>query len=127
MRLFGAMLSHERQQESATHLRASRGRRQPPVGERLSPGTYFDSADAGASTRWWLDQGTGNVHIILGALHEPEGLKVGFDSYENISSRLAKDCRDDTYATWGHHLLQHNASELNRLREHVRPILFQSI
>jgi hypothetical protein len=37
---------------------------------------------------------------------------------------LAKDCREGTDTTWWHALLQHNASELDRLRACVRPILF---
>jgi hypothetical protein len=43
---------------------------------------------------------------------------------EEMGSALARDCRDETNATWSHELLQHNANELARLREHVRPILF---
>lgn len=62
--------------------------------------------------------------FILGALTEPEGLKAALGSYEDIGRTLAKDCREGTNTTWGHELLQHNASELDRLREHVRPILF---
>jgi hypothetical protein len=62
--------------------------------------------------------------FILGAFNEPEALKVELGSFENIGSSLADDCRDDTYTTWGHQLLQHNAGELDRLREYVRPILF---
>ena len=63
--------------------------------------------------------------FVLGAWHEPEDLrKAKLGSYEAIGSALAKDCREETDSTWGHPLLQHNASELDRLREHVRPILF---
>ena len=63
--------------------------------------------------------------FILGAWDRPEALKAELNqSCEKIGSRLGQDCRDDTYATWGHETLQHNASELDRLREHVRPILF---
>lgn len=63
--------------------------------------------------------------FILGARDRPETLKAEFnESWEAIGSRLGQNCRDDTYATWGHELLQHNASELDRLRAHVRPILF---
>jgi hypothetical protein len=64
--------------------------------------------------------------FILGALTEPERLKQAkLGSYENLGSQLAQDCRDDSYATWRHDLLRHNEPELDRLREHVRPILFQ--
>ena len=63
--------------------------------------------------------------FILGARDRPETLKAELDqSCEKIGSRLGQDCRNDTYATWGTELLQHNASELDRLREYVRPILF---
>jgi hypothetical protein len=63
--------------------------------------------------------------FVLGALTEPEELKgVGLGSYETIGTKMAKDCRERTEATWGHELLRHNASEIERLRQHVRPILF---
>jgi hypothetical protein len=63
--------------------------------------------------------------FILGTLTEPEDLrKASLGNYETIGSALAKDCREETDSTWAHPLLQHNAGELDRLREHVRPILF---
>jgi len=63
--------------------------------------------------------------FILGALSEPEALKQAhLGSYETIGKALAEDCRDGTDATWAHKLLRHNAGELYRLREFVRPILF---
>lgn len=63
--------------------------------------------------------------FVLGAWSEPEKLKPDFGPhYEKIGSALAKDCRDNTDVTWAHNLLSHNASELERLRQHVRPILF---
>lgn len=64
---------------------------------------------------------------ILGALDEPEGLKASdLGSYEEIGMAMAQDCREDTDRTWGHRLLRHNAGELDRLRQRVRPILFRS-
>ncbi len=58
-------------------------------------------------------------------LTEPQGLKrAGLGSYETIGLAMAKDCREDTDTIWRHDLLRHNANELLRLREHVRPILF---
>jgi hypothetical protein len=64
--------------------------------------------------------------FILGVLTEPEDLKRdGLGSYETIGRTLAQDCRVDADTTWGHHLLQHNAGEIDRLRDRVRPILFQ--
>lgn len=63
--------------------------------------------------------------FILGAWDEPEGLRrAGLGSYEQIGLAMARDCREETDTTWGHALLRHNASELTRLRQRVRPILF---
>lgn len=63
--------------------------------------------------------------FVLGPLDEPEDLKRALGcSYEKIGIKLAKDCREGTHTTWSHAHLQHNASELDRLREHVRPFLF---
>jgi hypothetical protein len=62
--------------------------------------------------------------FILGVLKEPEVLKAKHGPYEEIGSRLAMACRDDTDPIWDDDLLRHNAPELDRLREHVRPILF---
>jgi len=64
--------------------------------------------------------------FILGALTEPEALKqAGLGSYEEIGLAMAKDCREGTDTIWGHDLLRHNGSELDRLQEKVRPFLFQ--
>ncbi len=66
-----------------------------------------------------------NRVFILGALNEPEDLRrAGLGKFEEIGSALAKDCREETNNVWEHEQLRHNASELARLREHVRPILF---
>ncbi len=61
--------------------------------------------------------------FILGALSEPEDLR-SLGTYETIGRRIAKDCREDSDAIWTHDLLLHNAGEISRLRERVRPILF---
>ena len=64
--------------------------------------------------------------FVLGVLTEPEGLKkAGLGSYKTIGRALAQDCREDTDTTWGHGLLRHNSGEIGRLRERVRPLLFQ--
>jgi hypothetical protein len=63
--------------------------------------------------------------FILGTLSKPEALRAALGPYETIGLEMAKDCRDDTNIIWEHDLLRHNASELDRLRQHVRPILFQ--
>jgi hypothetical protein len=63
--------------------------------------------------------------FILGALSTPEALRqASLGSYETIGLKMAQACREETDGIWGHDLLRHNASELDRLREHVRPILF---
>jgi hypothetical protein len=63
--------------------------------------------------------------FILGALNEPEDLKsANLGSYEAIGLAMAQDCREETDKIWSHDLLRHNADELDRLRERVRPILF---
>ena len=65
--------------------------------------------------------------FILGVLSKPEALKqANLGSYEDIGLAMAKDCREKTDETWGHHLLRHNAGELDRLRERVRTILFET-
>lgn len=63
--------------------------------------------------------------FVLGTLSEPEALRsAGLGTYETIGSTMARDCREETDTIWDHDLLRHNASELARLRERVRPILF---
>ena len=62
---------------------------------------------------------------IIGSLSDPQKLSSALGMPpERIGQALATDCRNDKYATWGHKLLQHNASELDRLRTQVRSILF---
>ena len=63
--------------------------------------------------------------FVLGVWSEPEKLRPHFGSdYEKIGMAMAKDCHDNTEVIWGHELLLRNADELERLRLHVRPILF---
>jgi hypothetical protein len=64
--------------------------------------------------------------FVLGAWRDPEELRQNLGSYETIGLAMAKDCRDNAEVTWAHNLLRHNASELERLRRHVRPILFSN-
>ncbi len=55
----------------------------------------------------------------------PEKLKASLGgTFESIGRALAIDCRDNTTNTWNHPHLQHNAAELERLRNQVRGILF---
>ncbi len=62
--------------------------------------------------------------FVLGALTEPEEMKEG-RSFEAIGLELAEACADQHEGLWTHRLLAHNAKELERLREHVRPMLFR--
>ena len=73
-----------------------------------------------------LDRRIYSYVIILGAWTDPEGLRAVLGSYETIGLKLAKDCREETNHFWGHRLLQHNLSEIDRLRRSVRTILFPS-
>ncbi|MEW6129618.1 MAG: hypothetical protein AB1757_21440 [Acidobacteriota bacterium] len=63
--------------------------------------------------------------FVLGVLSEPEDLSRNERrSLEIMGMALAQDCRNDTYILWNHNLLKHNSSELERLRQKVRQILF---
>jgi hypothetical protein len=64
--------------------------------------------------------------FVLGIWSEPEDLG-GLGSLETIGKGMARDCRDQTDNVWRHQLLRHNAAEIARLREHVRPILFPDV
>ena len=63
--------------------------------------------------------------FVLGTLTEPEDLKADLGTYEKIGMAAARDCREGTSSVWEHRLLRHNADELKRLSDRVRPILFQ--
>jgi hypothetical protein len=66
--------------------------------------------------------------FVLGVLTEPEDLKrANLGSPETVGEALAKVCRREIDTIWEHPLLRHNASELDRLRQHVRLILFSPI
>ena len=63
--------------------------------------------------------------FVLGALHHPESLRrAGLGPFEEVGRRLSVDCRNASYTTWNHAELRHNASELTRLEQDVRAILF---
>ena len=64
--------------------------------------------------------------FVLGVWTEPEALRANLGPYETIGRAMARDCQEESGTTWGHNLLRHNASEIDRLRQHVRPILFPS-
>ena len=66
--------------------------------------------------------------FVLGVLTEPEALRqAGLGSYETIGKAMAQDCLEGTDNIWGHELLCHNTSELDRLQQHIRPILFPHV
>lgn len=62
--------------------------------------------------------------FILGVLTEPEDIRRDLGSYEEIGLAIAKDCREGTGEVWKHRLMQHNMSEVARLQQLIRPILF---
>lgn len=64
--------------------------------------------------------------FVLGVLSEPEDLKrsIGTGKLEKIGETLAKDCSDNTDQLWGHALLKHNKTELERMILSVKPFLF---
>lgn len=64
--------------------------------------------------------------FVLGVWTEPEALKANLGRrYEEIGQAMAEDCHHATATTWRHELLQHNTSEIERMRQQVRSILFQ--
>lgn len=66
-----------------------------------------------------------NRTYVIGTLDEPEELKRTLHkSYEAIGEALANDCYHGTLNTWNHAMLAHNYSELQRLNQNVRNILF---
>jgi hypothetical protein len=65
--------------------------------------------------------------FVLGVLKEPQDLnEARLGDLETIGTALAKDCREETDTTWGRDPFKHNSGEIVRLRERVRPFLFQT-
>jgi hypothetical protein len=64
--------------------------------------------------------------FVLGAQSNPESLKrdTKKKTFEDIGEALAKDCSDNTNELWGHPLLEHNKTELERMILAVKPFLF---
>ena len=63
--------------------------------------------------------------FILGVKSEPESLRRDTKkTFEQIGEALAKDCSDNTNELWGHPLLEHNKTELERMILAVKPFLF---
>lgn len=63
--------------------------------------------------------------FVLGVWSEPEKLKRDLGSYEAIGMGLARECHENCRFSWNHELLKHNAVELDRLADRVRPFLFR--
>lgn len=63
--------------------------------------------------------------FVLGVWSEPEKLRASMKlPLEQVGELLAQDCEEQSSTNWDHSLLTHNASELERLKVAVRPILF---
>jgi len=62
---------------------------------------------------------------VLGTRNEPESLRTNTKlTFENIGKELAGACASRETGLWSHELLKHNAQELKRLMDAVRPFLF---
>ncbi|MBD6619600.1 hypothetical protein FNW02_28220 [Komarekiella sp. 'clone 1'] len=63
--------------------------------------------------------------FVIGVLSEPEKLRKDINkNFEKIGEALAKDCSNNTDKLWGHNLLKHNKTELDRMILSVKPFLF---
>jgi hypothetical protein len=71
--------------------------------------------------------------FIIGVLSDPEDLKrikkkfesIGTGKLEQIGETLANNCsNNNTNGLWGHDLLKHNKTELDRMILSVKPFLF---
>lgn len=74
--------------------------------------------------------------FILGVLSEPDDLKginkkvesIGRGKLEKFGEALANDCSNNkTNGLWGHDLLKHNKTELDRMILSVKPFLFNKV
>jgi hypothetical protein len=63
--------------------------------------------------------------FVLGVFSNPEELRIRLGkSFEDIGESLAANCSDNTEGLWGHDLLRHNKTELDRMISSVKPFLF---
>ena len=63
--------------------------------------------------------------FILGVQSNPEKLRnYTQKTFETIGETLANNCADNTNDLWSHDLLKHNETELERMREIIKPFLF---
>ena len=66
-----------------------------------------------------------NRVFVLGVQSNPESLKRDIQkSFEAIGESLATDCAENKNELWGHPLLIHNKTELERMIVSVKPFLF---
>jgi len=62
---------------------------------------------------------------LLGTSDEPEAMKRDCKlTFEEIGEQLAKACAEEELGLWNHKMLQHNQSELERLKKNVTSFLF---
>ncbi len=61
--------------------------------------------------------------FVIGSWDKPEKLNVG-GKYEEFGKSLAAACFDDNHEVLIHQQLAHNLAEVERMRDTVRPILF---
>ncbi|WP_414530212.1 hypothetical protein [Nodularia chucula] len=67
-----------------------------------------------------------NRVFVLGVQSNPESLKRYIQkSFEAIGESLATDCAEHKNELWGHSLLIHNKTELERMIVSVKPFLFE--
>jgi hypothetical protein len=63
--------------------------------------------------------------FVLGSWTDPQALKrEASGSFEDIGKALAGDCAAGTTTNWDRSQLQHNAAEVVRLVQFVKPFLF---
>lgn len=66
-----------------------------------------------------------NRVFVLGVQSNPENLKRDIQkNFEDIGETLATDCSENKNELWGHNLLKHNKTELERMISSVKPFLF---
>jgi hypothetical protein len=68
-----------------------------------------------------LPEDDANRQIANGFIQSPN---LNAQSFEEIGDVLAQDCSDNTNELWGHELLKHNKTELERMILSVKPFLF---
>ena len=83
----------------------------------------FDE-DANRPTAMNIPSDVASRVFVLGAWSEPEDLRKELGSFERIGQQLAEECRKGTEIIWSHALLKHNAAELVRMQQIIKPILF---